>query len=175
VAPIEKVSASNHVAADATTVRDITMRRGTIQDAERVSSLVTALSEEFIVGEFTPQGRAYFLREHTPAEVRKRLAGDFRFYLAEDGNDLVAVAAIRGNVHLYYLFVAKPHQGSGLARRLWLQVQADSVALGNPGSFTVNASNYAVAAYERFGFRRVEPTQERNGVLYNPMRFVGIR
>ena len=152
---------------------DIAIRRGTIQDAERVSSLVTALSEEFIVGEFAPEGRAYFLREHSPAEVHRRLAGDFRFYLAEDGKDLVAVAAIRGNTHLYYLFVSKPYQGTGLARRLWSRVKEDSMAQGNAGVFTVNASNHAIAAYEGLGFRRTEPTQEKNGVLYNPMRFVG--
>lgn len=152
---------------------DIAIRRGTIEDAERVSSLVTALSEEFIVREFSPEGRAYFLREHSPTEVRQRLAGDFRFYLAEDRNDLVAVAAIRANAHLYYLFVSKPYHGTGLARRLWSRVKEDSMAQGNAGVFTVNASNYAVPAYEGLGFRRTERTQEKNGVLYNPMRFVG--
>ena len=151
---------------------NITIRRGTIQDAERVSALVTALSDEFIVGEFPPHGRTRFLDEHSPTEVSRRLAGDFRFYLAEDDNDLVGVAAIRGNAHLYYLFISKPHQGTGLARRLWSQVKDDSIALGNTGIFTVNASNYAVPKYEGLGFRRTEPTQEKNGVLYNPMRFV---
>lgn len=137
-----------------------------------MSSLVSALSEEFIVGEFAPEGRAYFLREHSPTAVQQRLAGDFRLYLAEDGTDLVAVAAIRGNTHLYYLFVSKPYQGTGLARRLWSRVKEDSMAQGSTGIFTVNASNYAVAAYEGLGFRRTEPAQEKNGVLYNPMRFV---
>ncbi|HZM33787.1 MAG TPA: GNAT family N-acetyltransferase [Burkholderiales bacterium] len=151
---------------------DIAIRRGTIEDAERVSSLVTALSEEFIVNEFTADGRAHFLKEHSPAEVHQRLAGDFRFYLAEDGNDLAAVAAIRGNTHLYYLFVSKPYQRMGLARRLWSRVKEEAMAQGNAGVFTINASNYAVAAYERLGFRRTEPTQEKNGVLHNPMRLV---
>ena len=139
-----------------------------------MSCLVTALSKEFIIGEFSPEGCAHFLREHSPTEVLHRLAGDFRFYLAEDGNDLAAVAAIRGNTHLYYLFVSKSHQGMGLARRLWSRVKEESMAQGNAGEFTVNVSNYAVAAYEGLGFRRTEPTQEKNGVLYNPMRFVNV-
>lgn len=158
--------------AGAVNVGDISIRRGTIEDAERVSSFVTALSDEFIVGEFTPEGRSYFLHEHSPAEVHERHSGDFRFYLAEDHADLVAVAAIRGNAHLYYLFVSNPYQGTGLARRIWSRVKEDSIAQGNGGVFTVNASNYAVAAYEALGFRRAEPTQENNGVLYNPMRYV---
>jgi GNAT superfamily N-acetyltransferase len=151
---------------------EILIRRGTTGDAERISGLITALSEEFIVGEFTADGRAHFLRDHSTTEVHQRLAGDFRFYLAEDGDELAAVAALRSNAHLYYLFVAKPHQGTGLAQRLWEQVKADALALGNPGTFTVNASNYAVRAYEKLGFRRTEPTREKNGVLYNPMQFV---
>jgi ribosomal protein S18 acetylase RimI-like enzyme len=151
---------------------NVVVRHGTIEDAERVSALLIALSEEFIVGEFTPEGRAHFLGAHSPAEVRHRLAGDYRFYLAEDGSDLVGVAALQANTHLYYLFVAKSYQGLGLARRLWSLVREHSIARGNAGTITVNASNHAVAAYERLGFRRTGPMQERDGVLYNPMRFI---
>lgn len=130
------------------------------------------LSEEFIVGEFTAEGRAHFLGELSAEKMGQRLSGEFRFYLAEDGDSFAAVAAIRSNSHLYYLFVAKPYQGTGLTQRLWSRVKEDSLALGNPGRFTVNASNYAVGAYEKLGFRRTEPTREQNGVLYNPMEFV---
>ena len=154
-------------------MRTLSIRRGTIEDAGRISTFITALSEEYIVGEFSPEGREHFLRDHTASEVHKRLAGDFRFYLAESDDQLAGVAAIRSNAHLYYLFVGKLFQGMGLARRLWACVKEESLALGNPGTFTVNASNYAVTAYERLGFRRTEPTTEKNGVLYNPMQFVG--
>ena len=148
------------------------VRRGAVEDAARISGFVTALANEYIVKEFSAEGRTHFLQDHTASRVQQRLAGDFRFYLAEKGDELAGVAAIRSNRHLYYLFVGKPFQRMGLARRLWMQVNEESLALGNPGDFTVNASNYAVAAYERLGFRRTEPTKEKNGVLYNPMRFV---
>lgn len=90
----------------------------TFEDAERISVLIIGLSEEFIVGEFTAEGRARFLRDHSMIEVQRRLAGDFRFYLAENGNELAGVAAIRSNTPLCYLFFAKPYQCMGLARRL---------------------------------------------------------
>ena len=150
----------------------ISIRSGTVQDAERISRFVTALSEEFIVGEFNAEGRVHFLADHSTAKIRERLTGDFRFYLAEDRDELAGVAAIRSNAHLYYLFVAKPYQGKRLAQRLWAQVRDESLALRNPVRFTVNASNYAVPAYEKLGFRRTEPTRENNGVLYNPMEFI---
>jgi ribosomal protein S18 acetylase RimI-like enzyme len=150
-------------------VPEISIRAGTASDAAAISRLVTSLAEGFIVGEFTAEGRAQFLADHTAAKVAERLAGDFRFYLAEHAGTLVAVAAIRGNTHLYYLFVANAYQRRGLARRLWLRVREDSMACGNPGRFTVNASNFAVAPYEKLGFCRTEPTRETKGVLYNPM------
>lgn len=148
------------------------IRIGTIEDAARISRLVIALSQDFIVGEFSAEGRDHFLCEHTPKEVARRIAGDYRFYVADDEDELAGVAAIRANSHLYYLFVSKQRQRSGLARRLWSRVKEESLALGNPGRFTVNASNTAVGAYEKLGFRRTEPTREKNGVLYNPMQYV---
>lgn len=154
------------------TVSEISIRAGVIADADEISRFVIALSEEFIVGEFTPRGRAHFLADHSMAKVRERLGGDFRFYLAEDASKLAAVAAIRSNAHLYYLFVATAYQRTGLARQLWQRVRDDSLALGNLGRFTVNASNYAVAPYEKLGFRRTASMTEKNGVLYNPMALV---
>lgn len=143
-----------------------------MRDAERISQFLAALSKEFIVGEFSAEGRAHFMGQLSVAEMEQRLSGDFRFYLAEDGDELAGLAAIRANAHLYYLFVAKAYQGTELAQRLWSRVKEEFLALGNLGRFTVNASNYAVRAYEKLGFRRTEPTREQNGVLYNPMEFI---
>jgi GNAT superfamily N-acetyltransferase len=153
----------------------ISIRTGTVRDAERISALVLALSVEFIVNEFNAPGRAHFLADHAPDAVRARLAGDFRFHLAEDAGSLAGVAAIRSGAHLYYLFVDKPYQRTGLAARLWTHARDEALASGNPGNFTVNASNYAIAAYEKLGFRRTQSTQEKNGVLYNPMKLVVAR
>lgn len=143
-----------------------------MDDALRISEFVQGLAEEFIVREFTAEARATFLSDHSEAKVKERLSGDFRFYVSEHDERINGVAAIRSNAHLFYLFVGKPHQRSGLARRLWARAMADSLALGNPGRFTVNASNYALPAYQRLGFRRTGPTKETDGVLYNPMELV---
>ena len=104
----------------------ISIRRGASQDAEAISAFVTGISEAFITGEFSAGGRSHFLREHIPPEVRGRLEGDFRFYIAERGAELVGVAAIRSNSHLCYLFVAPAVQRLGLASRLWTRLKDDS-------------------------------------------------
>jgi ribosomal protein S18 acetylase RimI-like enzyme len=133
---------------------------------------VCALSEEFIVGEFSAEARKRFLEDHSEAKVRERLMSDFRFYVVEEGERIAAVAAIRSNSHLFYLFVETTYQRMGLARRLLAHLARDSLRLGNPGTLSVNASNHAVPAYEKLGFRRTEPTKNSDGVLYNPMELV---
>ncbi|HWI98136.1 MAG TPA: GNAT family N-acetyltransferase [Burkholderiales bacterium] len=51
----------------------------------------------------------------------------------------------------------------------WSVARTDCLAAGNPGGFTVNSSNNAVAIYEKLGFVRTAPMQNKDGVLYNPM------
>ena len=152
----------------------ISIRRGKIQDVAKVSSLLLELSEEFIAAEFSETGKQNFLREFTAEKIAEKMSADnFRFHLAEDDGDLIGVVAVRDNTHLFYLFVAKSHQKRGVSRVLWERAKSESLPFNNSGVFTVNASNYAVKAYERLGFVLKGATQETKGVLYNPMEMNG--
>jgi GNAT superfamily N-acetyltransferase len=107
----------------------IEIRDATEDDAPRISTLLTELAQEFIVGDFAEDGRKH-----------------------------------------QYLFVAKSHHRNGLARRLWSAARAEAIQGRNAAErFTVNASAYAVPAYERLGFRCVGQVQEANGVRFQPM------
>ena len=153
----------------------IEFREATVDDAPRISALLTALAEAFIVGEFSTEGRLHLLAHFGVAEMEKRLEADeFRFQVAEDGVVLAGVVGVRAGTHLQYLFVARSHQRSGLARRLWELARLEAIRGGNAaGRFTVKASAYAVPAYERLGFRSVGPVKEANGVRFQPMESVG--
>jgi GNAT superfamily N-acetyltransferase len=153
----------------------IEVRDATAADAPRISVLLTELAEEFIVGEFSTEGRLHLLAQFGATEMEKRLkAPEYRFQVAGDGAVLAGVVAVRDWTHLYALFVAKTHQRTGLARRLWESARRDAIRGGNAGGrFTVNASGYAIPVYERLGFRCVGPVQEANGVRFQPMEFSG--
>jgi GNAT superfamily N-acetyltransferase len=153
----------------------ITVRDAACSDAERVSRLLTALAEEFIVPEFSEAGRSHLLAQLAAAEMANRLSSvEYRFQVAEGGEELAGVVAMRGRNHLYYLFVDKAFQRTGVARRLWELARDDSIREGNAARrFTVNASSYAVPAYERLGFRCVGPAQRANGVRFWPMAWLG--
>jgi ribosomal protein S18 acetylase RimI-like enzyme len=153
----------------------IEVRDANVADAGRISVLLIALAEEFIVGEFSTEGRLHLLTHFSAMEMEKRLrAHEYRFQVAEDGAVLAGVVAVRAGTHLQYLFVARSHQRCGLARRLWDLARLDAIGGGNAaGRFSVNASTYAVPAYERLGFRCVGLPQEANGVRFQPMESAG--
>ena len=67
--------------------------------------------------------------------------------------------------------------GSGRAWRakLWEVARPAAIDAGGSGSFTVNASNFAVPVYEAMGFVRTAPTQCLKGLYFNPMSLVECR
>jgi len=153
----------------------IAVRRATIDDAERISALLSALAEAYIVGDFSQEGREQLLANFSLAEMKQRVASDeYRFHVAEDGARLAGVVAVLGNTHLYYLFVAAAYHRRGLARMLWDRARDEACRAGNVSArFTVKASTYAVPAYERLGFRRSGPVTDVKGVRSQPMDWVG--
>lgn len=153
----------------------IEIRDATVDDAPRISALLTELAEEFIVSDLTEGGRKHLLAQFTSPQMEARLRSrEYRFQLAEHGVELLGVVAVRAAKHLQYLFVAKQHHRRGLARHLWSAARVEAIRGGNAAArFTVNASAYAVPAYERLGFRCVGPVQEAHGVSFQPMELAG--
>lgn len=134
-----------------------------------MAALLRSLALEFVVHESTPLGAAAFLAENDEHGIRGYLARGHDCHVALDGDQLAGFIAIRDNSHLFHLFVGTAWQRQGLARRLWRVARAAAIARGGDGNFTVNASNYAVPAYERLGFVRVAPAQCVKGLSFNPM------
>ena len=146
------------------------VRRANVGDADSISTLVSQLSDQFICPNFGDAGRETLLGSMTPEKVAQYLADDFEFHLAEDNGELVGVVGMRGEAHLYYLFVREDHQQHGLARQLWEMMRDARLAQG-VREFTVNASSNAVPVYERFGFCCTGERMEHGGAIAIPMRW----
>ncbi len=141
-------------------------------DLPACARLLRASAIEFIVHESPPEGACTFLRENDEDGLRNYLAAGHVYHVAEEEGEIAGFIAIRANTHLFHLFVDKRWHGQGLARRLWQTARAAAVTRGGDGGFTVNASNYAVPAYEALGFVRVAPTRCVKGLYFNPMRYL---
>lgn len=142
-------------------------------DLPAAASLMRALSLEFILHEGSPEAADFFTKENDEDGLRGFMRAGILYYVAEVDGKLGGFIAMRDNRHLYHMFVARELHGKGLARNLWRHAREEAIARGNPGVFTVNASNHAVAVYEAMGFRRTGPMQLKNGIYFNPMQLGG--
>jgi len=152
----------------------IVIRPGTVADAPIVGALVMDLLPFLTVD---PQGRgaeSFVANIDAAAQARYLAAPSFRYQLAWRGNALAGFVAMRDNGHLFHLFVDRALHGQGLGRRLWELARDEALALGNPGVFTVNASDHALPMYVRLGFMPVGPREEQRGIAWTPMRLVRI-
>ncbi|HEU4376626.1 MAG TPA: GNAT family N-acetyltransferase [Telluria sp.] len=139
------------------------------RDVPAVAQLLKVLAREFIVHESTPEGAATFLRENNEEGIRRYIAAGQVYFVAECAGQIAGFVSIRDRSHLFHLFVGAQWQGQGLARKLWETARRAAIDAGGSGSFTVNASNFAVPVYEKLGFVRTASTQCLKGLYFNPM------
>jgi GNAT superfamily N-acetyltransferase len=146
------------------------IRAASTEDSAAIAELIYVLACRFILPGFGAAGQQRFLEVHDAESIAERIAGNFRYHVAETGEGVVGVVGTRDDSHLYHLFVAESYQGRGLGRSLWDRARAECLAHGSPDAFTVSASINAVPIYESFGFVVVAPLQNREGVLSIPMK-----
>ena len=139
-------------------------------DLPAMARLFRASAREFIVHDSPHEGACTFLRENDEDGLRGFVRSGHVYHVVLVGGELAGFIAIRNNDHLYHLFVDRRWHRLGLARRLWDVARGEAIARGGSGSFTVNASNFAVPVYEAFGFVRTAPLQCVKGLKVNPMR-----
>jgi GNAT superfamily N-acetyltransferase len=147
-----------------------TIREATLADSDPISKLVYRLAEKFIAQEFTREGAETLLSSMGLTAIKKFIGSGFGYHIAKIDDRLVGVIGIRDNSQIYHLFVDEKYQNLGIARELWRVARESCLSKGNPGIFTVNSSRYALPVYVKFGFITQSSPQEKNGVIYIPMK-----
>lgn len=146
------------------------IREAKQEDSESISKLICQLSAKYIAHELTSEGRETLMNSMVPAAIKKCIQSGFRYHVAEVENQIVGVVGVKDNSHLYHLFVAENYQRQGIALRLWKIACQACLDEGNPGEFTVNSSKYAEDIYKCLGFVVQSGLQDKNGVIYIPMK-----
>ena len=106
----------------------------------------------------------------TPDAITQYMQSEYSYHVAEIEGKLVGVVAVRNNNHLYHLFVAERYHHRGIAKKLWQLAMEECLRNGNTGEFTVNSSTYAQDVYKSLGFVAQSGPQEKNGVIFIPMK-----
>ena len=151
-------------------ISKLDIRVATSDDAESISDLISELSRKHIAHEFTAEGETALMASMSPAAIDKYIDTGYQYHIAEMDGRIVGVVAVRDNSHIYHLFVAEDYQRQGIASKLWQEAKDLCFSNGNPGQFSVSSSKYAVPVYRKLGFRVESEPQERDGVIFVPMK-----
>ena len=135
-------------------------------DAPAISELIDTSSCACI---FSPEQPCpdWYQASIQPAQIRNLLGATEMVWLvaASDGS-LTGVLAISDRSHVKYFFVHPAFHRLGIGKRLW-QFALRGGLLGN--TVTVRSSLFALAVYERLGFKSVEPPHVLKGLHYQTM------
>ena len=151
------------------------IRKATPDDSGQISKLLCELTAKFVAKEFSAYGRQLLLDSMKPDVIAKNIQSGYRYHIAEIDGQLVGVVAVRDNSHLFHFFVAEQYQRRGIAKQLWNTAMRVCVDEGNPGEYTVNSSRYALDVYKTLGFVTDTTAQEKDGVVFYPMKLSLIR
>jgi len=147
-------------------------RRGVPADAENIAALIASFQRE-LTDDPSGTGAEQYLASVTVDAECKYLLSDRYFYtlaIAEIG--LAGFIAIRDRSHIFHLFVSKPFQAIGLARRLWTLASMPEDATIAPPRYTVNSSLNAVPVYKALGFVPTSGIAHVHGISFLPMQLI---
>lgn len=149
----------------------VKIREGHAADASTIARLSIRESGRHIRADCSVDGFRRLLAELVTRRVEERMRdGSFRYWVAETGDGIAGMCALRDVTHLYHLFVASEWHGRGIGRRLWEAARDDSfVRMPSLAAFTVNASTFARPVYRRLGFRASGDAWLKNGIRSWPM------
>lgn len=134
--------------------------------------LVWKVFEECDAKDYEELGRktfGHFIgRENMEEKMR---SGEMVFFGAYEENRLIGVISMRSGFHISLLFVDKPYQRQGVAKRLVRRAVVYCME-NTPGLeyITVNSSPAGREAYAAMGFEPLSLEQKRDGMRYTPMR-----
>lgn len=148
----------------------INIRKAEITDAKAISDLILPLTQKYVLPTCDLSVHSILLDSMSEISIEKYLSKNYAYIVAETVNhEVVGVAGVRDNSHLYHLFVSDNYQGIGLSRQLWEIAKEAALQNGNCGLFTVNSAINAENVYLSFGFKRTEGIRNRQGMVDIPM------
>lgn len=140
-----------------------------ISDLDSLSSLVLNSFDKFVAPDYSEEGvkTFYGFFEHGRLLEKTLENGDFIF-IAKEKKEITGLLATRNKSHVSLLFVDEKHQKKGIAKKLF-SILCETI---EAEKITVNSSPFAEKIYEKLGFIKLSPMQEKDGIKFIPMEFL---
>jgi len=143
------------------------------KDLKRAIDLVNDVFSEFVAIDYSEQGKNTFedYLKNKLQEVSDDLkSGHKKMWVYYQGEEILGVIAIKDTSHIALMFVDKQHHRKGIAKQMLLSVIEELRENKDVTQITVNSSPYAAKIYEHLGFVKTEEQQEKDGIIFIPMK-----
>ena len=142
-------------------------------EIKQALDLVNRVFSEFVAVDYSEQGNKTFndyLKVKYEEVINDVQTGHKRIWGYYQNDEIVGVIATRDISHIALMFVDKKHHRQGVAKQLYSTVLSEIRKNADITQVTVNSSPYAVAVYERLGFIQTDVQQEKDGIIFVPMK-----
>jgi len=134
-------------------------------DVADICNLVKSLSHFYLESDEN-ELPDWFSETLTEGAFLNRILNDeYHNFIYKIRGDVAGYLSLKGNSHLYHLFVSEVHQGQGISRHLWNHAMNEYTS----EVYTLRSSLFAVPIYKKFGFKAVGEVGEKDGIGFQPM------
>lgn len=153
-------------------MKNIEFKKMKREEIVQVSTLIENLFNEFIGIDYSQAGRATFLEYISANKLEERFLKENHFFLtAQDNGKIIGIIEVRDYNHISLLFVNKKYHNKGIARTLFQKaIDLCLQSISGPEEIEVNSSIYAEKIYQSLGFVKTQEKQQKDGIIYIPMK-----
>ena len=149
------------------------IRRAYRDEWEHAMALALNTFLPFEADVYSPEGVKHFEDFITDTTLHRMfIMGAYQMFVALDRNKIVGMITLRNSTHISLLFVDEQYHRRGIGRALIEYLTNYLLTEVGVSYITVNASPYGVAFYHKLGFQDLRPEEEKDGIIYTPMKFV---
>lgn len=137
---------------------------------EAASAMMLRIFDRYNAPGFPPEGRLAFFEAASPDALRVLHGEGNVILLALVGEEIVGVFGMSTTRHVKLMFVHGDYHRRGIAAQLWALGREQCLERDpSDAPFTLNATDYAVPAYQRLGFTQSAERSTKNGITFTPM------
>lgn len=147
------------------------IRPAIYSDIAKISQLIQKLTRSFIANECTEDGLRHLLNSMSVESISNNFIQGYQYFVLCHDSVIQGVVAIKGQCHIYHLFIKDTLQSKGWGKKLLSHAMETILERDSSTRITVNSSLNAVGFYQRAGFEISGPEDERMGIKSQPMRY----
>lgn len=152
----------------------ITIRPALINEWESAMALAWRTFQKYVAKDYSEEGIQSFLDFISDETLKKMFIKDYYqlFVAVNEFDTIEGLLSLREEHHISLLFVDAKMQKQGIGRKL-VEYAGRYIREDLPVprfELTVNAAPGAIPFYERIGFTKTAELEEKEGIIYLPMK-----